>query len=442
MFRLHGKYMKRTKKGCRVNGLTLMEMIIAMAVIAIVFAALVPQFNNIYNSWDSKQALAQTIQNGRVLTDHIRLNLSKAVEVTDVSPPSQNLGYIQFKNQDGTESRYQLTDDNMVQFGTPENLKTLAGPVSCFNFNCYHLQDLQNQTQEVVNTQFVKIQCELANSGNGPDRAFPIIVYLLSVNPDEQSNPAPALAVDESITLYSESYIDGFRSSNGPYGGTNIIGDVTVSINSTLPQRVLLTSESYIDGNVLVGPSGNPDVVIQLWGQSEIKGETGVLDEKIEMPQLSEPPSMPPSSGTKYFYGLARTWNTDQHFNSLEIGADITVVGDIKVLCEGNVTFNSNGKIIISDNSSLEFYVKGSLSTNSTSKLNYNTADPGKLKIYMLGYNKNFQLNSNSIVYALVQNPYGNLVSNGNTGFCGTFIGNKIETTTKSAFHIDLDYVE
>jgi type II secretory pathway pseudopilin PulG len=55
--------------------MTLVEMIAAMAIMATVFAAVVPQIRAIQNSWDSKRENSQAIQNGRVLMDHIRFNL-------------------------------------------------------------------------------------------------------------------------------------------------------------------------------------------------------------------------------------------------------------------------------------------------------------------------------------------------------------------------------
>ncbi|MHC4706993.1 MAG: type II secretion system protein, partial [Planctomycetota bacterium] len=42
------------------RALTLVEMLIAMAIMAIVFSAVVPQFRVIQNSWDSKQAASET----------------------------------------------------------------------------------------------------------------------------------------------------------------------------------------------------------------------------------------------------------------------------------------------------------------------------------------------------------------------------------------------
>ncbi len=51
------------------KGLTLLEMVIAIAIMAVVFSALLPQFRNISNSWASKQGNAEVLQNGRVLVD-------------------------------------------------------------------------------------------------------------------------------------------------------------------------------------------------------------------------------------------------------------------------------------------------------------------------------------------------------------------------------------
>ena len=60
--------------------MTLLELVLAMVMITIIFAAVLPQFAVIRNSWDSKQGSAEALQNGRVLMDHISRNLSKGQE--------------------------------------------------------------------------------------------------------------------------------------------------------------------------------------------------------------------------------------------------------------------------------------------------------------------------------------------------------------------------
>ena len=85
---------------CRKNitqfsrAMTLVEITLAMAIMAIIIAVLLPQFRVIQNSWDSKAGAADALQNGRVLIDHLNRNLSKAVRITAVSGPSETNGYI------------------------------------------------------------------------------------------------------------------------------------------------------------------------------------------------------------------------------------------------------------------------------------------------------------------------------------------------------------
>ena len=72
---------KMTKKNGKIRfhrAMTLLELILAMVMITIIFAAVLPQFAAIRNSWDSKQGSSEALQNGRVLMDHISRNLSKA----------------------------------------------------------------------------------------------------------------------------------------------------------------------------------------------------------------------------------------------------------------------------------------------------------------------------------------------------------------------------
>jgi prepilin-type N-terminal cleavage/methylation domain-containing protein len=78
------------------KGLTMMEMIISLVIMAVIFAAILPQFRNIQNSWASKQTNAEVLQNGRILISHLNRNLAKAARITAVSDPCDTTGYIEF----------------------------------------------------------------------------------------------------------------------------------------------------------------------------------------------------------------------------------------------------------------------------------------------------------------------------------------------------------
>ncbi|MFZ0034624.1 MAG: LamG-like jellyroll fold domain-containing protein [Sedimentisphaerales bacterium] len=164
------------------TGLTLVEMVIAIALMVIIFAAVVPSFRAILNSWDSKAGTAETLQNGRILIDHLNRNLSKAVKTTSVSSPSQTSGFIVFKDNDGNSWRYDVNSTtSYVEFGRVGSLSDLAGPVSLLTFTCYDAcgLDTNTPTMDVNTIRVVKVRATLTNSATlGQDKTFTASAYL------------------------------------------------------------------------------------------------------------------------------------------------------------------------------------------------------------------------------------------------------------------------
>jgi len=177
------------KTGFR-RAMTLLELVVAMAMITVIFAVVLPQFALIRNSWDSKQAVAEALQNGRVLMDHFNHNLSKAVRITDVSASSDTAGYIEFEDDDGNTMRYDIAAGSYVEYGSPGNLSDLAGPVSLLRFTCYDACDLDNPLSPVTDAndiRVVKIDVAITNSASiGQDKTFTTWVYL-RINGQSQS---------------------------------------------------------------------------------------------------------------------------------------------------------------------------------------------------------------------------------------------------------------
>jgi len=160
------------------TALTLLEMIIALAIMATVFAAILPLFRSIQNSWDSKQAAAETVQNGRVLIDHLNRNLAKAVKITAVSDSTTTIGYVQFEDNDGNNLKYDI-DNSYVRFGVAGDLSDLAGPASQLQFTCYDASDFSTPITDVNDIRLVKVETTLTNSAiMGQDKTFTTSAYL------------------------------------------------------------------------------------------------------------------------------------------------------------------------------------------------------------------------------------------------------------------------
>jgi len=167
-----------------------MELVIAMVMIGIIFAAILPQFALIRNSWDVKQGTAEALQNGRVLMDHISRNLSKAVRIADVSESDDADGYIEFEDNDANIMRYDISANNYVEFGAVGNLADLAGPVSSLTFTCYDACDLDTALSPVTDTndiRVIKVVAVFVNSGSlGRNETFTTWVYLRANSQSEE----------------------------------------------------------------------------------------------------------------------------------------------------------------------------------------------------------------------------------------------------------------
>jgi type II secretory pathway pseudopilin PulG len=173
------KMQKRTRTYTGRTAMTVMEMIMALAIIGFVFAALLPQFRLINNSWDSKQGNAEVLQNGRVLMDHISRNLSEAASIIAVSDPCETDGYIEFEDNDGNSLRYEIDAGNYVEFGPVGNLSDLAGPVSSLQFTCYDDNDFSTNITDGNYIRLVNVQTVLPNSAAlGQDKTFTTSIYL------------------------------------------------------------------------------------------------------------------------------------------------------------------------------------------------------------------------------------------------------------------------
>ena len=151
----------------------------AMAIIVVVMSVIARQFRPIQSNWGAQQAHAETIQNGRVLTDHVNRNLAKAIKITDVSDFSTTLGYIQFESSDGNDFRYEVDPNGYVQFGMVDDLSVLAGPVTKFQFTCHDACDIDTPITTVDDIRFVKVETTIGNSASsGRNKPFATAAFL------------------------------------------------------------------------------------------------------------------------------------------------------------------------------------------------------------------------------------------------------------------------
>ena len=159
-----------------VWGFTLVEMLVAMALMAIIFAAIVPEFRAIRNSWASSEESSTIIQNGRVLEEHLYRNLSSAKQILSVSPSGTTTGFIIFKDTLGVKKQYKF-NSGYVDFNDGTGGAPLAGPVSRFQISCYAIDHNYAPTTDVNMIRCVSVATDF-NTVSGTTKTFTTSAYL------------------------------------------------------------------------------------------------------------------------------------------------------------------------------------------------------------------------------------------------------------------------
>ncbi len=119
-----------------------MELTVATAIMATVFAALMPLFAGIRRSTEARWTSLEMVQNARVLNEHLGRHLAQAHRIVAVSASTEDSGYIEFEGPDSVVYRCAVGARRYVEFGPVGKLCELAGPVEYLRFACYSDADL------------------------------------------------------------------------------------------------------------------------------------------------------------------------------------------------------------------------------------------------------------------------------------------------------------
>ena len=123
----------RTGKGFDNKGTTLVELVVAVALMTVIMSTLLPVLSSARKTWDTSQNNAETLQNGRILMDHLHSKLSQVASIEAVSNANVTQGHIEFKDNEDDTYRYDISGSNYVEYGQVGSLIDLAGPVNQLN---------------------------------------------------------------------------------------------------------------------------------------------------------------------------------------------------------------------------------------------------------------------------------------------------------------------
>lgn len=142
------------------RGTTIVELTVAVAIVATVFAAILPLFAGVRNNADVQWANLEMVQNARVLNDQLGRCLAGAGRIVAVDD-----GSIEFEVADGAIYRCELGTDGYIGFGPVGDLHELVGPVEFLRFVCYDAKDPGRPVQTPEEVRLVTWEAGLRSGG-------------------------------------------------------------------------------------------------------------------------------------------------------------------------------------------------------------------------------------------------------------------------------------
>ncbi len=216
-------------------------------------------------------------------------------------------------------------------------------------------------------------------------------------------------------------------------------GELGLRTNSAATDSIILKSGVVIPGDVVVGPGGDLDDVINSKQSTVIQGHSYPAQEEIIFPPVVVPSALDSLSTTSYTYTPGVPITGSVKLDSISIpGSGIQEFdGECKVYVLGDITLDNAAGVTITAGSSLTLYLAGNMAGMNSTGVTNATDDSTKFTLYGLDTCTLINLKNNVDLYGSVYAPNADILI-GNWGdLYGAFIGNSFEMRNAGSFYFD-----
>jgi hypothetical protein len=225
--------------------------------------------------------------------------------------------------------------------------------------------------------------------------------------------------------------------------GPGLPSDMVIRTNSTEANAIILKAFVTVPGDIVVGPGGDPAVVIEPKDSTVIEGECYPATETLVFPDVVPPPP-PYTYNMGNFSGTLPPLNESgayYYFDSFSIpnSGVLQVNGkNVTIYVSGKMTLNQSAEIIVNGGGSLVLYLGTCLEDkNSTGFSNLNSDDASALKIYGLPTCTDIDLKAKSTLAAAVYAPDADISLYNSGDFIGAITGNSFDMKNSGDFYFD-----
>jgi hypothetical protein len=252
-----------------------------------------------------------------------------------------------------------------------------------------------------------------------------------------------AIYVAENLTLKSGTTISAYnQDADDP--------PLQIGTNSTDSGAVTCKTGVTIDGDIIVGPGGDPDVVINNTTEATITGDAYPSLIKNKTPTINVPQALQDMTSSGSITGTT-TLSSAAKYDSINLlGAStdpnkidkVTVDSNIKIYVTGDLRLGNGDTVVIQPDASLTVFLGGNLYVDNSGAINNLTQDPKKLKIYGLDTCTNIDFKNSGIFYGAIYAPQADIHLYNGFSVYGAVVGKSFAQDVNANFFYDMDLRE
>jgi hypothetical protein len=216
-----------------------------------------------------------------------------------------------------------------------------------------------------------------------------------------------------------------------------------IGTDSTDAASVIAKTGVTINGDVIVGFDGDPDVVIDSLNEAVITGEAYAAAEDYEMPPVTVPQSLEnsPSKGTLTDPTTIIDYGK---YDSIRLGNSEIMIIDrpVTLYVLGDVILDNSAQIQIADvntspDASFALYLGGNFLSQNGGIVNNLAKDANKVKIYGLDTCQNIDFKTNSVFYGAIYAPNADVRLHNSVEVFGSVVADSFIQDVNANFHYD-----
>ena len=216
--------------------------------------------------------------------------------------------------------------------------------------------------------------------------------------------------------------------------------DIPVSIGtlSTKKGSIDLKKGAIVDGDVYVGPGGDPSEVVIVKSGTSVAGEIFVMPTSPDL-SIVAPPNFTVSNGKISGKNITLTTSDSGKYTEIDVSSKgkLQVDGDLVLYVTGDMTLNNSSELKVKKGSTLKLYFDGDIEAKNSSSINNESKIPSTIQIYGTGTNQTIDLKNSSDIYGVIYAPNADMTVHNKVDIYGSIIVNEIDIKNSGDVHYD-----